>query len=290
LAAALTLSIFCGMTWTIHHFGHGAIGPKQVTIGSQTVDVGVISRGSVIVGNQKIASENAVRELVKLQIQKRGSIGAFALDVVSYPFRTPFLLVVLMAPWVLMRRDFWVLVFPMALVFGVFSGPMSHLNSYYGASIMGLMAVAILSDLRKSTLVSAVGSAPQSKRILYAKLVWLFCFSAIHGSSGIPYYQPSEYSIAMDQEAEQISDSLEGLGVVSSSLLRVVDQDKVYSDHVEGGGKSIPDFVHWVLYPKFSESWDFKATNFNAWKQRVLASGSWELVPGKTVDLLRRKN
>ena len=281
LAAVLTVSCFSGMTWAIHHFGREAIGPKQVVIGTQSVDVGVISRGSVIVGNQKIASENAVRELVKMQIAKRGGVVEFALDVLAYPFRTPFVLIILMAPWVLLRRDFWVLVFPMALVFGVFSGPMSQLNSYYGASVMGLMCVAILADLR--------GSVSGSKKLLYAKLVWLFCFSAIHGSSGIPYYQPSAYSIAMDEEAEQISKTLDGLGVVSSSLLRVVDQEKIYSDHVEGGGKSIPDFVRWVLYPKFSESWDFKATRFDDWKTRALASGDWELVSGKNVDLLRRK-
>jgi uncharacterized membrane protein len=286
LQLGILVVVVGSMTLMISKFGDRKIGPTHITIGTQSeVPVEIVNRGSVIVGSKKLSGVESLKAVVETQIENHGGIGKLIFDAVSYPFVPPFLVLILVAPWVLLRRDFWILVFPLALLFGVFRGPMSELNAYYSVTAVGLLFVCILRDFALST--------EQQFKFRMAKLVWIFCFSAIHGSSGLHYYQPSSLSVETDREAERIAQDLTGLGIVSSSLLRVVDHDKVWSDHTQASdpiGRDLPAYVGWVLYPKFFESWDFKATRFSEWKSGALASGEWELIPGKTVDLLRRKS
>lgn len=269
------------MTGTIREFRFGAFGSSTVAIGGVSADVVTPVSGSVALGGYQLNSVSDLRGVASQFLLKHGGAGKLVSDTLLYPLKPPFLLICLIAPWVWFGFSFWILLIPLGLVYGLIGGYMAGLPIYHSAPALGLLFVVIIMDWQKNPGRS-VGRR-------YGILLWLLAISAFHGSSGLFFYKPSEYSRSLSVEARARIGEVKGLGVVSSRLLGDIDHERVWSDRPYlPGGRELPASVGWVMYPRENESFDFKNSRFEDWKNRSLESGAWKLLPGKTVDLLVR--
>lgn len=186
-----------------------------------------------------------------------------------------FIYVWLIAPWLVLRRSFWLAVVPMGLIFGFFGGLAAGLQGYYGLAFVALVFACLLWEWR-------VRDWARGSRVQLAMFVWLFAIASLRGWSAPVYSHPSELSVRTLVEARNAMGALPGIGVVSSRILPGSGTFKIWSDRVysrSGDSFEPPEVVDWVLYPraesKIPESFEFDYTEFRHWRDRAVKSGEW---------------
>ncbi len=285
-AAVASLSIvvvlFALMTEIISQFKTGAIGVSTLELSGIMVPITHVTSGAVNLNGYAMSSFSGVASLISMFF--RDGVALFFWRGIKYLFTSQFALITLMAPWLLRYRSFWILVVPFAILVGGMHTPMAQLQVYNGVMFISLFWLSLCIEISRQKF---------DRRYLLAAFTWTFAFCALHGAAAPQLYFESQLSREISREAREVTSKQTGLGIVSSRLLRDVDESHVWADRVavpEDPLKDAPSFVSFILYTKSEPSFEFAQSDFNRWKEWALAGGEWRLAPGRTVDLLIRKN
>jgi hypothetical protein len=269
------------MTRLISLFKSGSIGPHEIELSNFAVPIALVKGGVAGLSGHVIASASDLY----------GVIGAFMPDGpfaflkrgLHYLAFSPFTMMTLIAPWLWLRRSFWLLVVPIAMLIGGINNTMAGLQTYNSMIFICFIWLSL-------SLEFEAAIKKKSRGLLLAMAAWTLAFCAVHGGSSPIFYSPSPDSVKMGTEAALIAKNQSGLGIVSSRLLKDINLEKVWSDLPPSQDQEFinpPDFVKWVLFPKIGESFEFKTFHFSSWREWALTHG-WRQVDGEFVDLLLR--
>lgn len=275
-------AVFLVMTRLISLFKGGSIGPHEIELGGFAVPVALVKGGVAGLSGHVIASASDLYSVIGVFMPD--GFFAFLKRGLHYLVLSPFTMMTLIAPWLWLRRSFWLLVVPVALLIGGINNSMAGLQTYN--SMIFICFIWLSLSLEVETAIKK-----KSRGFLLAAVAWSLTFCAVHGGSSPIFYSPSPDSVKMGTEAALIAKNQSGLGIVSSRLLNDVDSEKIWSDLPPSEEQEFvnpPDFVKWVLFPKTGESFEFKIYQFSSWREWALTHG-WHQVDGEFVDLLVRE-
>ena len=241
ILASITM-VICGfVTMTLVAKGFSInLGPSTVMINGSAISVAIPHSGSAVLGGHTITGFSSIISIFSYFISSAGGIEGFALRTFKYFVTAPFVPLILIAPWILIGRSFWILVAPLAFLFSLVGGQAGGLEIYYSVSLICLLWVAIVYSFEDRPKFKWL----TSKR----KMTWVFCYAALYGGTGPKFYHPSGSTSRLLAETPKTLANLPGIGIVSSALLLTAPRDRIWSDRAVPG--HIPDFVSWVAYPE----------------------------------------
>jgi hypothetical protein len=271
------------MTRLIALFKGGQLGPYELALGEFIVPVAKPMTGVAGLSGHVIAGPADFGAVIHAFMPD--GLFAFVKRSLLYLVFSPFTMMTLIAPWLWLKRSFWLMVVPIALLVGGINNTMAGLHIYYSINFICFIWLSL-------TLEVETAIAKKAHGFLLATTVWTLAFCAIHGGSSPIFYFPNSLSEKIGAEASLLAQKQKGLGIVSSRLLHDVDSEKVWSDSPptitgQEDPSNPPEAVKWVLYPKVGESYEFRYTHFSSWREWALAHG-WHQVDGEFVDMLVR--
>lgn len=275
LIAIVSAVPFLAQAWLIHGFKTGW-GPLEILIGEFRVPVVVPQGGTGLLGGHVLAGLSDVPIIVNYLAESNGGAFEYAKRILLYQVRSPFIGIWLAAPWVLLRRYYWILVMPLAILFAVFGGQLMGLQIYYSGPVWATFLIAVI----------ATFGVQRDARFARAKVIWLFCFAAFYGANGPKYFHPSDHVADLKRDALAAVATVKGLGTTPSPLLGVLPRDQVWSERLLK--EEMPDFINWVIVPKGLASYELSLEQAAEWKKWALASGQWRLEERGTVELYHR--
>jgi uncharacterized membrane protein len=275
LIAVVCAIPFVAQAWLIHGFKAGW-GPHEILIGGVKVPVTIPQGGTSLLGGHVLSGLSDVPVIFNFLAESSGGAGEYLKRILLYQLRSPFIGVWLAAPWILLRRYYWILVMPLALLFAIFGGQLMGLQIYYPATVWATFLIAVI----------ATFGVQKADRFHRAKIIWLFCFTAFYGANGPKYFHPSESAAALERDALAAVATVKGLGTTPSPLLGVLPRDQVWSERLLK--EDMPEFINWVIVPKNLASYELSIGQAAEWKQWALASGQWRLEDRGTVELYHR--
>jgi hypothetical protein len=212
LSAALAAVVCVAQLYTVHQLAGGAWGPQQW----QGAPVG-LPRGAELMRNRHWDSLSSAFGIVGQIASEKGGVPGVIWSFARFLFSRPWLSLLLVAPWVLLQRAFWISVLPLMGVYSLLEDPGKFIN-YYSAPVLGSFWLAA---------VCTRSRAP-------ARWLWLLSVSLVLGGGGIDFYLPAE---PIRQASQQASDLVSCLpahaqGVVSGRFVGLVPPDRIFSDRV----------------------------------------------------------
>lgn len=283
LAFTCVASTFVAMTWLIALFKSGQLGPYELALGEFIVPVAKPMSGAAGLSGHVISGLSDLGAVIHAFMPD--GLFAFVKRSLLYLVFSPFTMMTLIAPWLWLKRSFWLMVAPIVLLIGGINNLMAGLQTYYSINFICFIWLSLILEVETAITKKAHG-------FLLATTVWTLAFCAIHGGSSPIFYFPNSLSEKTGVEASLLVQKQKGLGIVSSRLLHDVDSEKVWSDSPptitgEEEFSNPPEAVKWVLFPKVGESYEFNRTHFSSWREWALSHG-WRQVDGEFVYTLIR--
>jgi len=288
-AGTILLATFLIMTFAIGSMKSGQIGATTVTIGTYTsLPVALAPRGSHIVGGLQISDLESLLKFGQFLFGKQGSPLNFLIELIKYVFSDPVLYLWLTTPWLLLRREMWILVLPIVFADFVIGSDLKTLTAYHSAPLLGGYWIAVILSLsgRSEALL------PNLLQQKAFKCGWVLTLSALIGGASLIYYSPSEETKHTLQEAQEVTNDLPAFGIVSSRLLSQVPHEKIWMSYIPTNGKHEPvepsPYVKWVLLTKNHPSYEIPADVQNKWREYAVSSGRWKLITHDYTELYLR--
>lgn len=217
-SAVLALAVTFLQFYLVHQFSSGALGPSTWK-GAPVA----IPRGAELMRGHHWDSPSSAVALMGEIISQKGGFLAALLSLPKFLLSRPWLSLLLVAPWVALSWGFWISVLPLAVIYSVLDDPGKFIN-YYSAPVLGAFWLAAISSTPNPFKKTSV-------------LLWLLSLSLVLGSSGIDFYQSTDFTRQTRDEALALASCIpaQRRGMVTGPFISLVPAEKIYTDRVPPG-------------------------------------------------------
>jgi hypothetical protein len=159
-------------------------------------------------------------DIMKLLLESSGGLTGIVAKIARFWVSRPWWSLLIFAPWVLLRIEFWWVVFPLSCVYALLEGP-KFLWNYYSAPFLGSFWFCASLGLK--------GKLPQVRNKLP---YWVLGSTLLLGSSSIQLEWPSQEVRTLKEEVRQFLPCLGEKGLVTPAFLGLVPMEKVWTERL----------------------------------------------------------
>lgn len=159
-----------------------------------------------------------ISEILTALVEKHGGVFGVFQKFGNFLVSRPWWSLLILAPWVVLQKRFWILIFPLAFAYSLLDGP-NILWTYYSAPfLIGFWFCAVSPDFKGS---------PRKSYVL-----WALAASIFIGSGGIQWAWPSKAAKQVQEQARKLVPCAGEYGLVPSYLIPWVPLEKVWTDRI----------------------------------------------------------
>jgi hypothetical protein len=222
-----SLQVFAVKNWLVGNWGFSVWQNYPVVVGA--------SAGG-LQGTHWSGIQDGFQILSHLASQK-GGWGSLLSEFAKFWVSKPWLSLLILAPWVLLQSQFWLIILPLSIVYSFLDGPRTLVN-YYSAPFLGSFWFCSFQDfsfkwnwLGRWNWSSKWLSKNKGESTKYFALISLLAALLLGGSSAKISW-PSAEAWKIKEEAQLYQHCLKRNGIVQSHLLAWVPLDVVWTDRV----------------------------------------------------------
>ena len=179
------------------------------------------------------------------------------------------ILFLLVCPWLLRRKQFWILWIPYSFLFA-FLGDRARLTNYYAAPFIAIFFAAVVFEFS------------EFKEQLEKKRAVLFLVALLVGSNGLVAYIPKaptpEIKTALKTFTQSIDVDSKAMGVVAAPFLGFVDRTKVWSDRAPIRDSDWAKINYFIL-PDNWTNYEIPVPELKRLETRLSRDSRWKQVP-----------
>lgn len=185
-------------------------------------------------------------------------------------------------PWLLIRRQFWILWIPYSFLFA-FLGDRARLTNYYAAPFIAIFFTSVVFEFSK-----------HKERIAEKRAV-LLLVALLIGSNGLVAYVPRapipEIKSALKVFNQTLIQDHAAMGVVAAPFLGFVDRDKVWSDRAPIHTEDWKQINYLILPQGGWTSYEIPSPDLQKLELRLKSDSNWKMVSSSTefVQFWRRR-